>query len=189
MDRSACPRRGRKGTLEVDSLAPAYLTTGDDVSKSSLHRVEMWAEWLDMVKENPVFGVGPGNFRNWSGRLVGHNSAVEIQGELGPLGLMLWISMIYVCIKGVFAFRSAAQNEQDKGFGAALLLSVTGYLASAMFVTLEYETFYLLLAFCAALGEYPPAAVRLVRRDFINIIGGAAVWLMGLQAFVIMYLG
>lgn len=175
--------------VTVYSLAPSHLTTIRDVSNSSQYRVEMWAASLDMVKGNPVFGIGPGNFREWSGRLIGHNSAVEIQGELGPIGLLLWISMIYACIKGIILFRSTARDVRYKWFGMALILSVIGYVTSAMFVTLEYETFYLLLAFCSVLGRCSSVPIHFVRSDFINILSIAVVWLIYIQTFVIMYLG
>src|SRR4030095_629764 len=129
--------------LLVYSLAPAHLTTVRDQSHSSQHRVEMWAEGLDMVKEAPVFGIGRGNFQAYTSTLIAHNSAVQMVGETGLVGLFLWVGLIYVSVKGVVAYLKSTEKPEEKTFCAALILSVIGYLLSAQFVTLEYETFYI----------------------------------------------
>lgn len=173
------------------SLAPAHLTTIRDQSNSTQYRVEMWAEGLDMVKEDPVLGIGRGNFQRYTGRLIAHNSAVQMGGETGLVGLFLWIALIYLSIRSCIQYGRAAADPGDKWFATGLALSVAGYLISAMFVTLEYETFYLLLAFCAVLGRSAPqpAPLGLARGDLIRIGAVEVGWLIGLQVFVIMYLG
>jgi O-antigen ligase len=173
------------------SLAPAHLTTIRDQSNSTQYRVEMWAEGLDMVKEDPVLGIGRGNFQRYTGRLIAHNSAVQMGGETGLVGLFLWMTLIYLSIRACIDFGRSATDPADKAFATGLALSVAAYLVSAMFVTLEYETFYLLLAFCAALGRAAPqpASLGLARSDLIRIGAMEVGWIIGLQVFVIMYLG
>ena len=175
--------------LVVYALAPSHLTTVVDSSNSTQYRVEMWAAGLDMLKGNPVLGVGPGHFKVWSGKLIGHNSAVELQGELGIFGLLIWLSMIFLSLKGVLAYRAHTTDEREKWFATGLALSLTGYVVSAMFVTLEYETFYLLLAFCAVLNRCLPNPVSLTRKDMWTIVTIAGAWLLVLQFFVIVYIG
>lgn len=176
------------GLFLVYNLLPSYITTIRDQSNSSQYRVEMWAAALDMLKGNPLFGVGLGNFKEYSGRLIGHNSAVEIMGETGFLGLSLWIAMIYGCVKGVATYRAQTTSEDEKWYCLALMLSVVGYVGSAMFVTLEYETIYLLLGWCAVIGFNAPQGFALTGRDVFNVFRIAVGWVIGLQIFVMLYL-
>jgi O-antigen ligase len=171
------------------SVAPEHLTTIRDQSNSTQYRVEMWAEGVEMMKQNPLFGIGRGNFKAYTSKLIAHNSAVEIGGETGLVGLFLWLTLIYACIKSIVALRLESPDERDRDFCIALVLCVVGYFVSAMFVTLEYETFYLLLAACAgASRSAAPALAPLASRDYVNVAAAVVAGLLGLQMFVIMYL-
>ena len=170
-------------------IAPGYLTTIRDQSNSSQYRVEMWAAGLDMIKEYPVLGVGIANFRLYTGRLIGHNSAVEIMGETGVIGLILWLSMLYVSAKGLLVRRAESTDQPERWYLTAMLLALVGYIVSAMFVTLEYETLYILLAWCAVLNRDVHVPVGFSRGDLFNVGKIAFVWVVFLQAFVIVYLG
>ncbi len=176
------------GLFLVYSILPSYITTIRDQSNSTQYRVEMWAAALDMIKGNPVFGVGITNFKEYSGRLIGHNSAVEIMAETGLIGLALWISLIYSCAKGLATYRATTTDDNDKWYCLALLLSLIGYIASAMFVTLEYETIYLLLGWCAVVGYNSPQTVTFGGKEFANVGKICVAWVVGLQMFVIVYL-
>lgn len=170
-------------------VAPDYLTTIRDESKSSQYRVEMWAAGLDMIKSSPVFGIGIANFKEYSGRLIGHNSAVELMGETGMVGLSLWVSLLYVSVKGLLVERAQSVDLSQRWFATAMLLALAGYLTSAMFVTLEYETLYVLLAWCAALNRNATEVVAFTLRDGMHVGAILVGWLVALQAFVILYLG
>jgi hypothetical protein len=171
------------------SLAPAHLTTVQDQSRSTQHRVEMWAEGLDMVKEAPIFGIGRGNFSAYTSKLIAHNSAVEISGETGLVGLFLWVGLIYVSVKGAVAYLKSTEKPEEKTFCAALILSIIGYLTSAMFITLEYETFYLLLAMCAVIARCAPTPVHMEARDYFYVGAIVSMWIVVLQIFVIRFFG
>jgi O-antigen ligase len=170
------------------SLAPPYITTIRDQSNSSQYRVEMWAEGLDMIKSNPLLGVGRGNFAVESGKLIAHNSAIEIGGEMGVAGLMLWLLMIHFAIKSLVLASRATTVRSERDFYLAMLLAVIGYLVSAMFVTLEYETWYLLLAVCAAIGRNLPEPLPVERRDFMITGGILVAFLIFVQVFTVLYL-
>lgn len=173
----------------IYSAAPSYLTTINDQSNSTQYRVEMWAAGLDMIKEKPLFGIGRGNFAAYTNKLIAHNSAVQMGGETGLIGLFLWIALLYLSIKGVAAYWKGTSDPNERGFCVGLILAVVGYLVSAMFVTLEYETFYLLLAICAVMGRRAAQPVGFGMGDIVKIVGIEIVWLIILQAFVILYLG
>jgi O-antigen ligase len=170
-------------------FAPSHLTTVRDSQNSTQYRVEMWAEGLEMMKHNPVLGIGRGNFKKYTSKLIAHNSAVEIGGETGLVGLFLYFGLIYFSIKSALHARRHFAEPHHKDFALAAALAVVGYLISMMFVTLEYETFYLLLAMCAALGRCVPEPVTVTKRDFKVVGLSVIVFVVFVQIFVIGYLG
>ena len=87
------------------AIAPSYLTQVDDPEKSSDHRIEMWTEGFEMVTQNPVFGIGRGNFQKYTGKLIAHSSPTEIMGETGVIGLLAWIGIIYLGFKSLYCRR------------------------------------------------------------------------------------
>ena len=134
-------------------LAPAYLTSVRDDERSAQHRVDMWMEGVEMVQQNPVFGIGKGNYQHYTGRLIAHNSTIEIMGETGVPGLFFWWSLLYVSFKSLIYRYRTEESEKAKGIIMALGLSLAGYFISSMFVTLEYETLYVLIAVCSYYGR------------------------------------
>lgn len=175
--------------MGVLMFAPSHLTTVRDSQNSTQYRVEMWAEGLEMMKHNPLFGIGRGNFKAYTSKLIAHNSFVEIGGETGIIGLFIYTALVYFCMKSCLHARAHFPDPHNKDFALAAALSLVGYIISAMFVTLEYETLYLLLAMCAALGRCVPQPLEVTRRDF-TIVGITVVsFLVLMQIFVIGYLG
>lgn len=168
-------------------LAPPWLTSVRDENKSAQHRVEMWAEGLDMMKHDPILGIGRGNFRSYTSSLIAHNSAIEISGETGIVGLMLWCTLIYVSFKAPLVLWRKPAFISDSNVGFGLILALIGYIVSAMFVTLEYETFYFLLALCAALSRQRAEAQFLEKYEIIWILASVGSFLIFLQLFVITY--
>lgn len=168
-------------------LAPSYITTLDDPSKSTKHRIDMWIEGVEMVQYNPLFGIGKGNFRNYTGKLIAHNSSIEIMGETGLPGLFFWIGLLYMALKNVVYYVRECENERDRAYATALGLSVVGYIVSSMFVTLEYETLYFLLGLCAAVGFRLRQPNLFTERDFWVIAMTTVGWAILVKVFVMLY--
>ena len=169
-------------------LAPSYVTSTSDSHKSAQHRVKMWIEGVEMVRFNPVLGIGKGNFRSYSGSLIAHNSAIEVMGETGFIGLFLWIGIIYMGFKKLLFFQQQPSIDPvDRAYVSAVGLSIAGYVVSAMFVTLEYETFYMLLAMSAVVGRALPQPVRFASRDAFLIGAFVGLFFVVVKIFVMMY--
>jgi hypothetical protein len=64
---------------------------GDDQSASD--RVDAWYEGVQLLVDNPVFGVGWGMFSDYN-RLTAHNSLVLAMAELGLAGYTLWLGFV-----------------------------------------------------------------------------------------------
>jgi len=168
-------------------LAPSYLTSTRDSQGSAQHRIEMWAEGIEMVQQNPAFGIGKGNFLRYTGKLIAHNSAIEIMGETGIPGLFLWLGFIYMAFKNLYAAYRETEDAVLRPSVMALGLSVAGYLLSSMFVTLEYETFYFLLGLTAAVGNSVSVRPSFTEQDLWRmgaIMGG---FFVAVKGFVMLY--
>jgi len=168
-------------------LAPSHLTSVRDESNSAQYRVEMWAEGVEMVTYNPIFGIGKGNFLDYTHKLIAHNSAVEIMGETGLPGLYLWFGLIYLALKGIYLFRVGSYDETDKAYVTALGVIIIGYLASSMFVTLEYETLYFLLALGGGVGNVLKEPVKFTERDFWVVGMMTVSWVVLVKAVAMIY--
>jgi O-antigen ligase len=168
-------------------LAPSYMTEVNDSSKSAYHRIEMWSEGLEMVIQNPVFGIGRGNFVSYTGSLVAHNSAIEIMGEMGIIGLFIWIGLIFLALRNILLYSKETETEQERLVAIALFIAVIGYLVSSMFVTLEYETFYILLALAGVLGRKLKKQPEFTRGQVKYIVLASMVWVACVYIFVNLY--
>jgi O-antigen ligase len=169
------------------TAAPPSLTQTKDTSGSAQDRVDVWAQGLGMVVGSPLWGVGGGNFQEVTGTLIAHNSAIQIMGETGMIGLFLWLSLITVCLRAAFLRYQCSTAPPDRRVVAGVMASVFGYVISSMFVTLEYETFYLLLALCAGM-TVPGTQKRLYRRnEFLLCCGVAVVFVLAIKALVMVY--
>ena len=135
-----------------------------DGSKSASHRVELWAAGLTMAKENPIFGVGKMRFKQSAREKIGlgliaHNSYVENLGETGFLGLFVYITLIYLSVKGLWHVAREISDPKDRSLALALLASICSYATTSMFVTTDFVLFYVELglaaAFCSSNGCHP----------------------------------
>jgi len=168
-------------------LAPSYLTQVKDDNNSAQHRVDMWMQGIEMVQQNPLFGIGKGNYAEYTGSLIAHNSAIENMGELGMPGLFFWVGMMYIAFRYLYLFSSTSENVAHISTSNAVALCLIGYLLSSMFVTLEYETLYIILAFASVFGNAYKTEIKIGKRDYM-IIGSICIgWVILLKVFVSMY--
>lgn len=148
------------------NLAPSYLTETKDSHGSAQGRVDMWAKGMEMVQQNPVFGIGRGNYARYTGRLVAHNSAIEAMGEMGFPGLFAWIAMLYLGFKGLAMAMRTTTDPADRESLLAVSMAMAGYLVSSIFVSLETEIMYFLLGLMAGGSRLAGLQVRFGWRDF-----------------------
>ena len=135
-----------------------------------------WSVGWKMFRENPIFGVGQGNFPwefnnyeengGWEGRSLSgraaHSLYYTLMPELGLVGLVLFIAMNYCVVKNLSFVRrvygdrqkSIADTEARFFFysGCAIEASLIGYLVSGYFISvLYYPNFWVLMAFAATI--------------------------------------
>jgi O-antigen ligase len=169
------------------AAAPSYLTETKDANNSAQGRVEMWAMGLQMVQESPLFGVGKGNFAVYTRKLVAHNSALEAMGETGFPGMFLWIAIIYMGFKHIIVRLRETVDPTEKQALLAVMMSLSGYLISSLFVSLETEIMYFLLGMTAAVGRFTTQPVGFTRKDFMFIVAFQVAYYMAFKVFIMGY--
>jgi len=173
--------------LAIYVAAPSHLTSIKDDNNSAQHRVDMWMEGIEMVQQNPVFGIGKGNFVGYTGVLIAHNSAIEVMGEIGLPGFFLWISLIYLSFKNIRLYIEAEDNPVNLSYAKGVSLTLIGYLVSSFFITLEYETIYFILAITRSMVYHKGIELEYDRKDFYIVTGVMFVFYVVLKVFVRLY--
>lgn len=119
--------------LIFEPLRTRFSDTFEKKDASEYGRELLWENLLDMVKQNPVKGVGPGVSLTTLGTLAyekglsttlqsktsGHNAVLTLWAELGTLGLLTFGSLIYL---GLFAKGGGAIEHAGHGAGFKVLL-------------------------------------------------------------------
>lgn len=167
--------------------APSHLTSVKDSNKSAQHRVDMWVQGIEMVQQNPVFGIGKGNFASYTGTLIAHNSAIEIMGELGIPGLFFWIGITYMAFKSLSVIIKTGKDPGFNSLMTAVAITLIGYIVSSMFVTLEYETLYFILALPRSVIRYKKINLEFTTKDLQFIMAIMLGFYLALKVFVILY--
>ena len=133
-----------------------FNTAGSDTT--STLRLTYWKRGIVMTKEHPVLGIGYAQwmpyYRNkYRGEVaqVSHNIFVQCMSELGLVGLLVFLSMIF----GTF-YTNAKTRKMTKGLRArdpprnpllfhlshGLDAALVGFLVSGFFVTILYYPFF-----------------------------------------------
>ncbi len=71
-------------------------------------RIQLWSAGLEMLRANPIFGVGHNCFHLEAGH-VAHNSYVQAFGDTGLPGGLLFLGMVLVAIWGLYRLTSSVR--------------------------------------------------------------------------------
>jgi len=161
--------------------------------KSAEERIESWVIGLDLLKRNPLFGAGYGNYLEYN-YLTAHNSFVLCFAELGLLGYFVWMGLIVLTFKGLNRTLDQLPAGSPAWQTASLLRSsMVGYLTCAWFLSRTYgPALFFLLALCigawhCAVRSMPthqvPAPLLSIdwRRDTLRLMG---LTIFGVMLFV-----
>lgn len=149
-----------------DESRDRFASAGRD--ETSENRLLRWQAAVDTLKDNPLLGIGPGNWMAYytshyprepgrEGWGLQHNIFLDAGTELGAAGLLLFGSMALYGFVQNRRTRRAAERAGNRfvycmalGFDAALI----GFLVSGSFVSvLFYPFFWVNAAFITALNR------------------------------------
>lgn len=105
---------------------------------STAERLECWWVGLHLVVGSPGFGVGYGQFTEHH-YLTAHNSFIQVAGELGLVGMLLWSSIVYLALKIPFQALRAEVPPVARSWALALLASTAGLVVGSFFLSYAYK--------------------------------------------------
>ncbi|MGN6091444.1 MAG: O-antigen ligase family protein [Luteibacter jiangsuensis] len=157
----------------------------DAGEESAAGRVDAWYSGLEMFRDNPLLGVGPGNFTEYN-ELTAHNSFILVLAETGFVGFVLWLAFVaygFLMMLKIVRFQRPA--DADPAVGAAwttekqmaltLLLSLCGLFAAAFFLSRSYMVVLYLIAAMVA-GHYVGARRRWPELPMFRLSDGGWRW-------------
>lgn len=112
---------------------------------SNLGRIKIWDEAVRIIYENPVSGVGLGNYSSYVRPEAGyrepiyaHNTYLDIASEIGIPGLMVWLGII---LYGIYPLYSILRKEDIENQTELNYLNVAAALGILWFsLHLFFET-------------------------------------------------
>ena len=159
------------GALFASAMALQF-TGGRAISaESGADRTSLWGQGLEIFRAHPLFGVGFGNMPDYTDdHHTAHNSLVVCAAELGFFGLYFWSLFLFTTARDALTIASPTKVTEGEPIvpeesrfpraawkvevldraeinrlGQLLVLSLTGFLVAAWFLSRAYVmTFFLL---------------------------------------------
>ena len=98
------------GGLFFASLAVGW-SGGRDVSvEAGGDRLDAWSVGIELIKHNPLFGVGINRFTDFND-VTAHNSVVVCAAEVGLPGFICWTFMVFAAFRGLMAVSGWKQED------------------------------------------------------------------------------
>lgn len=149
------------GAMALD-FSGRSLSTELDASASE--RLVAWREGLEMLKLQPLLGVGYGQFLDHH-TLTAHNSLVLCVAETGLLGGFLWTGLLVVTLLELRGLKNLGGDHPfdrtAREWATGLQLSLFGFIAAAFFLSRTFvPTLYLIVGLSTALAAIARRAGR-----------------------------
>jgi O-antigen ligase len=110
---------------------------GEDFTKPQFSlekRIVYWQETLDIIFLHPLKGIGLGNF-NLAQTRFAHNSYLQLWAEAGILGLLSYLSLIFIFLKkGIRSIRNNAEGFYSGFFVAGLVFIIHNLVDFTFFI-------------------------------------------------------
>jgi len=171
------------------------LSTGE---ASARERTWLWEQGLGMLRQNPLFGVGRGEFiERADPQLLAHSNYVQNFAETGLIGFFCFLAVLWFCFRGCLLVAEFSRTSQPAlaSFARMMTTVLVGYMAATFFVVMELDLLYFVLGLSAAVylvarkenPAIPP--LRFTRFDLAVIVGGmfviiALVWLVAVTEII-----
>jgi O-antigen ligase len=184
-------RYGAAGVVGGAALAiPLLLLAGGgrdqaSAAASTQLRYEAWAAGLEMFRESPLFGVGMRQFGEYH-FMTAHNSFVLVLAELGFVGLVLFSTLLYLSVKGLWVGLRRLEHIPGAAvarvWGMALLASMLGLLFQINTLSFAYHSvLWVFLGLAAAWTgavrhHLPDFEVKMTLKDVVLVIGACAIY-------------
>ncbi|MBI4577493.1 MAG: O-antigen ligase family protein [Planctomycetes bacterium] len=114
------------------------VVAGAKLDESSVGRLAIWQYGIEIIKENPLFGVGFGRFRLEILKLSGgtfdsHNTYLTIAAEMGLPALALFLSMLWLYSREAYHVWRASVVPFERMVAVGYLAGIVGMAVSNVF--------------------------------------------------------
>ena len=145
--------RARYGTLFSSDVAEEDHATANSAQESTALRQRLFWYSVRLAAENPLFGVGMGNFAGASTKEAEqstekvfwrptHNIYGQIAAETGIPGILLYLSILFVSMRTCWKICRSTRNKppfaEIYAFAGCLLTCQVAYAVSSIFGTSTY---------------------------------------------------
>jgi hypothetical protein len=165
--------RDRIATITALSTATDRSVNADQTDGSIRSRITENLAALGVFADHPLLGVGPDQFPTYYlvyAERVGirvknadreaHNLYLDLAADVGVAGLSAFLALNLAALRTLLRTRRRATDPTVAGLATGLLLSLTGYLVTGLFLHFSFVRYYwLFLAFGAtvvSIAERPP---------------------------------
>ena len=159
--------------------------SGDAADLSTSMRYDAWSTGLDMWHHSPIYGIGARMFSEHH-FLTAHNSYVLMLAELGFVGLLLFVAIMYLCMKtlivGVRELAKLPGTRAAQVWGMSLLAAMAGITFQINTLSFAYHSvlwlfFGLVGAWYSAIRHHrPELQIKLTPRDIVIVIGASIAY-------------
>jgi O-antigen ligase len=147
------------GPANYSERLSTIISTHEDPTGSAQRRQELLRRAVEMAVKRPLVGVGMGNFHIYSVHdQVAHNAYFEISAELGLVGLLAYMILIFapqVFLRSIERETSLARHSdalQIHHLSVALQAGFIAYVICSFFMSNQYKWhLYILVAYAVAL--------------------------------------
>jgi O-antigen ligase len=130
-----------------------------DTTNSAQERQEQMKRAMDVAIRRPIVGVGMGNYHIYGfNELRAHNSYLETAAELGVIGLIAFLIIIFVPMRSLrriereTAAYGASPDPEKHIMSMCLQASFVAFIIYGFFGSVQYDSYlYSLVAFAVAL--------------------------------------
>jgi O-antigen ligase len=142
---------------------------------SASARLAAWTEGFEILKAQPMLGVGYGQFLDHH-TLTAHNALVLCFAETGLLGSFFWVGLFVVTMLELHRLKKLPGNGSFEGtarqWAQALQLGLIGFMAAAFFLSRTFvPTLYLVIGLSAALAAMARAANKSIPLPSLPALG------------------
>lgn len=161
------------GALALDFAGGRRMIAADE---SASGRIEAWREGLQMLKEQPLVGVGYRQFLDHND-LTAHNAFVLCFAETGLAGYFFWLALLAITFVQLNRLRQLPPddpvNAELTRWAGTLQLSMIGFLSAALFLSRTFiPILYLILGLAVAVLLIARDAERPVWQPSLRHFGG-----------------
>jgi O-antigen ligase len=145
--------------LFSQQVAFAYEFVVDKISIGDEARMDLWRKAINTFEENPIFGVGPGQFVNYThetgndnGRLGAHNTYLQALAEGGILGSIPVFLLIFVIVRRSYILARCAYEPIRVAVWIGLLATIIHNSFDSIFWTQHFQALFWLLTAISVFG-------------------------------------